>query len=498
MHGNLDMPSDHHGTIWLVTDSAEGPILDGKRSNCEIIAKLSDGRKVYAVPLPLNQTKGLTIKALANDIRIRLDYIPDVPTKEFDVASGSPIDGDILMLRVKQIWARLREVEETIADPATLWTQLLELWVGTNTNAKPWMDEIVKQAQALGSTIEHLAKSPRHILRRVHKQIPLSRVQEIDRRAMTWLIRQPGETIAERAGDRQRIQAVAREENFNTLENRVVLSYARLAHKFAKAYAPSNNKTELRKRHRLVKAYGKRCNQLASDFCDIGISETLPDATPNFVLQNNPNYRSIWNAWRLLLAKERALDELWRWQAHSWEEFSALALMVALQSIEGAELIATSPIIFRNEQQRGRWIETSNPLGVIYLSKENLIVEVQYGLRNNRLETICAPVWLRVGKADSWSILSRIAVWPMWDAKGGLVTGEVAEITQVLKAVKKSLPDLSVDGALIIRPSDDKPISGDVQLNVAQVTLGAAGEGLRGGIQYLAHTVRELVEKVAK
>lgn len=67
--------------------------------------------------------------------------------------------------------------------------------------------------------------------------IPLSRVQEIDRKAMPWLIRQPGETIAERGGNRQRIQAVAREENFDTLENRVLLSYARLAGVIAREYA---------------------------------------------------------------------------------------------------------------------------------------------------------------------------------------------------------------------------------------------------------------------
>ena len=61
-------------------------------------------------------------------------------------------------------------------------------------------------------------------------------MQEVDRQSMAWLIRQPGETIAERGGDRQRIQAVVREENFNTLENRILLSYAQMAHHVARDY----------------------------------------------------------------------------------------------------------------------------------------------------------------------------------------------------------------------------------------------------------------------
>jgi len=64
-------------------------------------------------------------------------------------------------------------------------------------------------------TLDLLDRAPPH-LARTHRMIPLARVQEIDRRAMTWLVRQPGETTAERAGNRQRISAIAREENFDT------------------------------------------------------------------------------------------------------------------------------------------------------------------------------------------------------------------------------------------------------------------------------------------
>jgi hypothetical protein len=145
----------------------------------------------------------------------------------------------------------------------------------------------------------------------------------------------------------------------------------------------------------------------AADFQNLGVLEARPDATPNFVLQTNPNYHAIWDAWHELLKRREVLDELWRWQTRSWEEFCAVALMVALQSIEGAEVIATSPIVFRDEQQRGRWVDTINPLGVVHLNAQELIVEVQYVWRTDNFANFCAPIWLRVGRIGASSRQAR-------------------------------------------------------------------------------------------
>jgi hypothetical protein len=107
-----------------------------------------------------------------------------------------------------------------------------------------------------------------------------------------------------------------------------------------------------------------------------GVIEATADAAPNFVLQNNANYRKVWDAWVDLLRRGRIVDDLWRWQARSWEEFCALALMVALQSIPSARAIATSPLEFREEQEQGCWVRHVNPLAVIFLPEQNITVEV--------------------------------------------------------------------------------------------------------------------------
>ena len=358
------------------------------------------------------------------------------------------------------------------------------------------MAAIVEQARLLRPVIDRLDKAPRRILRRVHQHVPLSRVQEIDRRTMTWLIRQPGRTVAEQAGDQQRIKAVVREENFNTLENRVLMSYAHLADEVARDYAPLNLGRPLRRRELDVRGYGKRCKKLAEDFQSLGV---LKGTTQRRILccRTTPTITRFGKRGTRSFCGETSWTGLWRWQARSWEEFCALALMVALQSIHGAELLATSPIVFRDEQQRGRWVDTIDPLGVIHLVAQNIIVEVQYSWRTDHLANFCAPIWLRFGTIDaSLAGLLRVPVWPIWDAAGGLVEGEAAEVSNFILAKRRHLREMQgIGGALVLRPHSEGEISSEFSGNVAQTTLGSAGDSLREGVKRLAEIVRDMLVK---
>ena len=482
----------------IVSDRPGGPRVDGKPGMCELVADVDGRRKAWLPPMPLKQSKGLAIDGSSGPVQIVLKSLPDAPAAERNPDSiAEPTDGDILMTRIKRVWTRLRDVEDVIADPATMWAKLAEIWLSAQNDERPKMDEIVRQARALPNVIERLDRSPRKILRRVHKQMPLSRVQELDRRSMTWLIRQPGDTIAEQAGDRQRIIAVAREENFNTLENRVLLAYARLARRVAVDYLPpASNSRPLRARERLVDLFGKRCRQLATDLAAKGVVEARSDVTPNFVLLNNPDYSAIWDAWHELLNRKRVVDELWRWQTRSWNEFCALAVIVALQRIEGARVVATSPIIFRPEQVRGCWVESVNPLGVVHLTQQKLIVEVVYDRKQHGFENWCTPLCIRVGRVgDESSFLRTILVWPRWSRKSDISEAHLSE----LEILRKDAPRgqqrsiSSIGGMLVIQPTD----TDETQLFTAQqsatLTLGAVGNGLRGGLENLGAALLHLL-----
>lgn len=481
----------------LVTTMAGGPLIDGKVGVCEDLGRVDGTRRAYALPLPLRRGKGFVIETPLGRTTVRFDHVPDAPKADATPDSGvPPTDGDLLMDRVKRVWTRLREVEEVIADPAVMWHRLAERWLDGLSDERPKMDEIVKQARTLPSVVDRLDKAPRRILRRVHKQVALSRVQELDRRSMTWLTRRPGETIEQQAGDRQAIMAVAREENYDTLENRVLLAYARLARSIAADYAPATLKRALRSRERLVRSFGKRCKHLAADLVARGISEARRDVTPNFVLLNNPDYHAIWVAWRELWKRNGIFDDLWRWQARSWDEFCALAVMVALQQIEGAEPVATSPIVFRNEQIRGCWVQSVNPLGVLHLGRHDLIVEVIYGRHQHDYTPWCAPVYLRVGRVgDAQAFLKSILVWPIWSVAGGLALGEVDDLSELIAAPTRlrQTSASTVAGGVVIRPAAADLSEVDRSDAAAAVALGASGRALSDGIGHLTAILEDLL-----
>jgi hypothetical protein len=462
----------------------------GNGSRSEADFRVAKNRETIALPLPLRHGKRSTITA--GDKGLVLDWrdLPERPSDSSEPSDDAQRRAKALLDRVKSVWARIREVEEALATPATMWQRLQDIWLNS-AQADPEMDLIVRQARELPAVLERLDKAPWRILRRTSRMIPLARVQEIDRKAMLWLARQPGETIAERAGDRQRIQAIAREEHFNTLENRVLLSYARLAREIAHDYAQRHRRSNsARVQH--VRAYDERCRRLERDLLTLGVQAASPDVTPNFVLQNNWHYHQVWTAWHELLQRHRALDELWRWQARSWEELSALVTIVAAQSIPGARPVTLSPIVFRNEQNRGCWIEHVNPVAVFFLEKHQAVLEISYRQfsRASALSVFGAAIWLRVGRLNRREDLARWAIWPLWSADGGLEPGEAEEVGILLSQGRRE----NLRGGITLRPVPQEA-SAEVatQGEVSCLTLGTVGQPLAEGIANLRRVIIQQV-----
>lgn len=471
------------GAGWIYTDATGGPLIDGRRDVCHRETLLDGGHGIFAIPIPLRHAGVAVVTTGHGSAWLDFAALPERPSENLDPADEDQARAKALLDRVKSVWARLRDVEATLSDPGRIWLTLTELWLGNAPEDDPEMDIIVRQARQLLPTLDLLDRAPRRILRRTRRMIPLSRVQELDRKAMTWLIRQPGETMAERGGDRQRIQAVTREENFNTLENRVLLSYARIAYEVAREYRDRHNGATHSARVRRVRGFGLRCRVLDKDLRARGVFEASADVTPNFVLQNNVNYRMVWQAWHELLRRRRVLDELWRWQARSWEEFCALVVVVALQSLPGARLLAVSPLVFLEEHREGCWIRHINPLAVFFLPDLRVTVEVSYRMQGGAvLSRFGAPIWLRLGRIDSTDFLSRWAIWPVWHALGGLEPDEAEELTKLLPAGRRE----SVKGGITIRPvPEGRDVEESCRADTACFTIGASGPALKAGIAQL-------------
>jgi hypothetical protein len=482
------------GAHWLYSDEP-GTVHIGDRAE-RGAAEPWLGAGVVTLPVSLRPTRSIRLLAGRTTLLLDGSALPARPAEDHEPEDETEREQKALLDRVKSVWDRLRDLEGTLEDPAQMWRHLEALWLNETGRPNPEMDIIVEHARTLPPTLDMLDRAPRRILRRVQRMVPLARVQEVDRKAMTWLIRQPGENIAERAGDRQRIQAVAREANYDTLENRVVLSYARMADTVARDYCSRHGTIAPTPRMARVRQFGGRCRMLERALRARGIGETGADITPNFVLQNDARYQRIWNAWHDLLRRRRSLDELWRWQARSWEEFCALVVVIALQSRPSARPIAVSPIVFREEQEAGSWVDHVNPLAVLYLPDAGVTVEISFRAQRGRvLAPFGAAIWLRLGRIDSDAFLSRWAIWPIWHADGGLQPKEEGEIVALLPYGRTEF----VKGGITLRPVAD---GGGAEEwcgpNSACFTIGSSGTALRDGIVCLGrylddHVLRRTV-----
>ena len=151
---------------------------------------------------------------------------------------------------------------------------------------------------------------------------------------MQWLVKQPGQDLIEKAGQRRSLKVVQRFESFDTLENRVFLDFLRrakrLARKYVRDYAdrfPSHHwilatKKLLRVCERLL---------LIPEFQTIGLLSAIPQ--PNYVLLHDSRYHEIWWGYLQLLRQSERRRQLWLDRESAWAEMSFVALTSSLASI---------------------------------------------------------------------------------------------------------------------------------------------------------------------
>ncbi len=293
-------------------------------------------------------------------------------------------DADTMYTFVLQVLARIREAQielgaEAEDDPDTGWDRLRMMWLTQDVQTKKApRDLIVDHAERLPARVQEIANHPRRVLKRTRELMPMDRIQELDNACIGWLIRQPGVSVAEKAGPRQRLRGIAREENLDTLENRVLKDLLRLSVDAGRVYVRANKHYGNSERVRLVNRYLALCHRHHRELCDIGISNPVHPVTPNYVLQQDSRYRVIWHAYREILSNKQREDDLWRWQRRLWADFARLAVVVAIDRLSSRQRVSLSPLHIRSNQANGRWSDTYPLLAmfVLKLGQRRLIAEV--------------------------------------------------------------------------------------------------------------------------
>ncbi|SOD93246.1 DUF2357 domain-containing protein [Caenispirillum bisanense] len=223
---------------------------------------------------------------------------------------------------------------------------------------------IVRHAQDLHRLVADLGRHPRQVLTRNRSMQSVHRIQEMDPACLAWYVRQPGRTPAEKAGSRQALLAVVREETVDTPENRVLKDFLIRTTEAADSYLGANRNLAGSVRYGDVSRYGRTCATLLRQPEFQRIRSLVGTAQANYVLTQDPRYRRIWSAYQQLLNRLRQQDDSWGWQGRLWGDGVTLALGTALLRAQGLETLAVPSLYVRKEQDRGRWLEPAGCVGV--------------------------------------------------------------------------------------------------------------------------------------
>jgi hypothetical protein len=252
------------------------------------------------------------------------------------------------------------------------WARLAMAWTSDAINpSDPPMALIVRHAEKLQRLLGDLERRPRRILSRTQSMTPVDRVQQLDVASVRWLSRQPGRDIYERAGPQQRILAVRRYEDLDTLENRVLRDLAYRSQGLASAYTAQYNQLRDSRRWQAVDRYSRECRKLARSLKSQKVGMPRPPIVPNYALLQDNRYRRIWKSYREIIRRMDEQDECWRWQHRLWSDFCRLLIQIVLHVRPEFQTVAESPLRIAPEQRRGHWSEVDAQSGVYIVHDEN-------------------------------------------------------------------------------------------------------------------------------
>jgi len=234
---------------------------------------------------------------------------------------------------------------------------------------EPPLEFIVIIAQQYYNLVANLFRSLHLMLRSDREKTPLNRAQRLDSQCIRWLARQPGRTPIEKAGNAQKILSIVRHQSYDTLENRVFKQFLQLCvaegHHYLTNYQSFKNSQRIKDVRRFVSLAEHILE--SPEFMTISRLTTFPH--PNYVLQNNASYCTIWNLYVRLVQKTKFLEIIWKHRNRFLQEYIRLMLEVALYSQcikHGGTSLMQEPVWIHSEpsEKSGFFLDHHRWLGV--------------------------------------------------------------------------------------------------------------------------------------
>jgi len=494
----------------LFCDNDHETFLNGRSDELErfvgIRTRLHERQLVWDIPVPLqaDEQQALRHNTWRSDINFQWVHGIDRPShRGEEEEEGSQEPGGPWYLFLMAVMARMQDFQAALQEGKDPWDYVLERWINPAVGRDPTMDIVVRHAREHRALWADIAEHPRRILNRRRELVPLSQVQELDTQCMQWLSRQPGETLAERAGGRQRILALARFENRNTLENRVFLDLLQRTVGASREYLTLNagrDKGPLSRRtarYAIVQQYGRECRRLSLTLEEQGVTRSSDVVQPNYVLLHDSRYRDVWSARQEMIHRERAMDDLWRWQRRSWAEFcKAMLVMALLAQSNRVHLVAASPIVFRAEHRRGEWLMHDDPLAVIAHDDRGWVVELLGGNSTDvpdKMKELGASIWVRFSDFAG----GKYQYLPIWTVHSFSIDVSLADLVESANDAYRYLRDkamLAGGVVLLSTINPDQPMATQAAEYVTGFAFGPWDAQLTGALERIGEELSDFIE----
>jgi len=382
--------------------SVEKVMVDATGEWLPLLAKLHDDRRMpwKKFDLPATTTSSETGPA-RDDLGLKL-FIPGERTQMVRIAleGGLPrklidtvedVEASEWMTAPPSLWQAAADAADTMydqhielvnqlydsvdGDPDMFWDgpaggiaawpleAVLEAWTTTAAGNDPRPAFIVKLARSLSTLLTDVCLSPRKQLKRQRRYQTAGRVQEIDPTCLRWLAKQPGYTMAEKAGSKQQALGVDRVEHADTMENQIVRDLVFQARKAAARYLAENDNAPDHSRVKDVRDFKRVLDQLWTRSPIAKVSKLKGAAQPNYVLQRDSRYRPLWKSYVMLQKQDIHRQKAWRWRHRIWSETCNLALLAAMGKIKPQGSAMRSNVLIRPEQHAGRYIDKRTAIG---------------------------------------------------------------------------------------------------------------------------------------
>jgi hypothetical protein len=187
---------------------------------------------------------------------------------------------------------------------------------------------VVRLARRLPTVLTEVANHPKRVLQRRRAMEPINRLRELDSTCVRWLVRQPGNTVAEKSGHRRAVLAVQRFESVDTMENRVVRDLLKRCSTLANAYLKQNrSKFPDHDWIRMTDEFLKLCRRLESlpHLQEVSGLPSMPK--PNYVLLHETRYKQIWRSYMEVIRQQRRRQQLWTYRHQAYADMVTIAWM---------------------------------------------------------------------------------------------------------------------------------------------------------------------------